>query len=368
MSGPQIIAGKNWREQLVAQVNPADSPAIFFVDSALADAPLVAELADQFNAQIVLHQGEPSEAQVDGLAERLRGKAGVPLFLVGGGAVLDAGKAAACIAGGDAGAAHYQLAANHLPKPPGPIIAMPTTSGTGSEVTAISVVSDNAGSKKWLYGAPLVPSLAVLVPELTLSAPPLVKLFCGLDAFVHALEAASGKNNSDQVVALSAQAIPAILDTLADAVAGDVEAAAQMQIASMQAGRAIDMGGTTIGHCLGHALGSVCKVPHGKAVALATEVTLETSMRATPQAFAQIEQAVDRGSILDAWQGLVERLGATNFEFTASTDQAAKVAQAALLPENQPMRNSTQHWFDDAAIAQASEALFARYARAEAQA
>ena len=338
---------------------------MLIVDSFFADSDILQQWAAAFNLQIYVHIGEPKEADVDKMAEAVRLSDHGPVVAVGGGAVMDAAKAAASIAAGDLVASHYQLGANELPMSRGLVVCVPTTNGTGSEVTRTSIISDADGNKKWMYGDALWPDHVLLLPELVHSVPPRVKVFCGLDAMVHALEAASSRNSSAEVVARAAQSIPIILDVLADSVAGDPEADRQMQLASLQAGRAIDLGGTTIGHCLGHALGSVCQIPHGKAVSLATQMTLETCVRQTPHAFAAIERAADRGSILDCWQGLVDRVGNDDFVFAgaASVDE---ILQSVLSDENQPMRAANVHWFDDQALAAVIQALLDQYQVREA--
>ena len=336
------------------------SGGTLIVDQVLINAAPVQALQKDLGLNIHVHTGEPKEADVDAMAATIKQSDQKPVLAIGGGAVLDAAKAAASVAADDHGAAHYQLGANEMPLPECQLVCVPTTSGTGSEVTRVSIIGDQSGKKKWMYGDALWPSHVLLMPELTHSVLPVVKLFCGLDAMVHALEAASGKNSNADIISHAAQCIPTILDVLADSVAGDPEADRQMQLASLHAGRAIDLGGTTIGHCIGHALGTVCGIPHGKAVTLATQVTLETCITATPEAFRAIEEASDRGSMLDCWNALVERLGSSAFGFESSATDA-EILASALADENQPMRNTNVHWFDDDALADAISRLSQLY-------
>ena len=353
---PDLIEIDTLQKLLIESQNDG----LLIVDPFFADSHILQQWAAAFNLQTHVHIGEPTETDVDKMAQAIRLSDHGPVVAVGGGAVMDAAKAAASVASGHHGASHYQLGANEMPMARGLVICVPTTSGTGSEVTRTSIISDAGGNKKWMYGDALWPDHVLLLPELVHSVPPRVKVFCGLDAMVHALEAASSRNSSAEVVARAAQSIPIILDVLADSVAGDPEADRQMQLASLQAGRAIDLGGTTIGHCLGHALGSVCQIPHGKAVSLATQVTLETCVRQTPHAFAAIERAAERGSMLDCWQGLIDRIGEDNFSFegTATVDE---LLQSALSVENQPMHAANVHCFDDQALGAVIQALLDQY-------
>ena len=139
--------------------------------------------------------GEPKEAQVE--AARQLGKLGTgakAVVCLGGGSALDAGKLAAVMLGTDAPVSDFRLAAQPLPEKSVPIVCMPTTAGTGSEMTGISVVSDASKTKFWFWGAPLEADLALLDPELTVGLPPKFTAMTGMDALVHAIEAATNRN------------------------------------------------------------------------------------------------------------------------------------------------------------------------------
>ena len=111
---------------------------------------------------------------------------------VGGGSALDTAKQAAVVATAAMGVEHYALAANPLPGHR-PMIAIPTTAGTGAEVTRTCIVTDRDGRKVWTWGDELLPDLVVLDPVSTVTMPAHVTAATGLDAFVHALEAVSGR-------------------------------------------------------------------------------------------------------------------------------------------------------------------------------
>ena len=113
---------------------------------------------------------------------------------LGGGSALDAGKLAAVMLGTDAPIADFRLAAKPLPEKSVPIVCVPTTAGTGSEMTGISVVSDASKTKFWFWGSPLEADLALLDPELTVGLPPKFTAMTGMDALVHAIEAATNRN------------------------------------------------------------------------------------------------------------------------------------------------------------------------------
>ena len=100
--------------------------------------------------------------------------------------------------GSDAPVSDFRLAAKPLPEKSVPIVCIPTTAGTGSEMTGISVVSDAAKTKFWFWGTPLEADLALLDPELTLGLPSRFTAMTGMDALVHAIEAATNRNASPE--------------------------------------------------------------------------------------------------------------------------------------------------------------------------
>ncbi len=142
--------------------------------------------------RVVLPAGEPAAATVDELASSLRTVVDPLIVGVGGGSTLDTAKQAAAAAVGSAGIAHYALSAHRLPGRL-PLIAVPTTAGTGAEVTRTCIHTDAVGRKVWTWGDELLPDLVLLDPMATASLPAHLSAATGLDAFVHALEAVSGQ-------------------------------------------------------------------------------------------------------------------------------------------------------------------------------
>jgi len=151
---------------------------------------IVSNLSDHGIAVTVFEgaEPEPSVATVESGRQRLR-EAGCDIMIaVGGGSSLDVGKAIGALAGESGEAAEYQRG-RQITEPGVPIIAVPTTSGTGSEVTPNAVLIDQErGVKASLRGDGLVPKVAIVDPQLTLTLPPAATAFAGIDAFTQALE------------------------------------------------------------------------------------------------------------------------------------------------------------------------------------
>ena len=236
---------------------------------ALEDAGLTCTMA----AEIA---GEPKEAHVDALCARARTSGAAAIIGFGGGAAMDAAKLVAAIAPSGRPAAQFALAANPLPKDGLPAIAIPTTAGTGSEVTRTSIVSNEAGTKNWVWGEELMFAHAILDPELTLSLPAHLTAWTGIDAVAHALEATTSRSSNAAGRLYGLEALRILGAALPRAVADGADLAARSDVlwGSTVAGLALHNCNTHMGHNISHAIGSLARIHHGLATGLALEVTL----------------------------------------------------------------------------------------------
>ena len=152
------------------------------------------------------------------------------------------------------------------------LFAIPTTSGTGSETTIAAVITEaETHHKQTILDVVLIPAFAILDPELTLTLTPELTATTGMDALCHAVEAYTNKRYNTKVEdRLALQAVKLIYDNLYAVYAdgSDIAARENMQLAAFYAGRAFTRGCVGYVHAIGHTLGGLYGVPHGKAMAI----------------------------------------------------------------------------------------------------
>lgn len=186
---------------------------------------------------------------------------------VGGGSAMDVAKAVSVLVTNGGKVEDYQ-GVNKVPSKGLPKIVIPTTAGTGSEVTWTAVFSNPEKKTKGGINSPyLYPDLAILDPELTLSLPPLITASTGLDAFTHAIESFIGKAATPITKMFSLTAMDLIYNNITKAVLSpdDIDARENMLYGSFLAGVALSNAGVGAVHAMAYPLGAVYNIPHGAA-------------------------------------------------------------------------------------------------------
>ena len=287
-------------------------------------------------------QGEPGFHDAARASQQAKDCATRAIVGFGGGSALDLAKAVAVGAACDGPLTRFALGRGPLPDGALPILAIPTTSGTGSEMTRTAILSDQTGAKQWLWGRSLKPRQVLLDQGLTVGLPPYLTAATGLDALVHAMEAATNRNASAGNTAIALTAIRMIVAALPSAIQdpADLEARGAMQLAAAYAGTAIDNAGTAIAHAIGHALASMVKMHHGQAVAAAMAATLPWNVENDDGRFARVADAMgggrDAGALPDLFAGLAGSID-HSFELTADELDPAALAAQIRQPENATM-------------------------------
>lgn len=211
-------------------------------------------------------------------AEAYRSNQCDAIIAIGGGSVIDTSKATNILVteGGD-DLLKYS-GAHNLPRPLKPFFVIPTTSGTGSEVTMVAVVSDNQKNVKLAFASSyLMPHAAILDPRMTLTLPPHLTAMTGMDALTHAVEAYTCMAANPMSDAYATAAIKKISANLFNVIENlsDAEGRLELAQASTMAGVAFSNAMVGLVHSLGHALGAVAHLPHGLCMNLFLPYVLE---------------------------------------------------------------------------------------------
>lgn len=222
---------------------------------------------------------------------RLAAEVGAGLIIgVGGGSAMDIAKVASILA--RAGQPIATMFGIDLVKSPGiPLVLIPTTAGTGSEVTHIAILSDEAEHlKKGIVSPFLFPALALNDPSLSVGAPQSVTAASGMDALLHAVEAFTSKNSSDVTDTLARQAIRLISQNLRSAYAdgSNIVARTAMLEGSMLAGIAFANAGVTAVHAFAYPIGAEFHIPHGVANSIMMGPVLTFNLVGNLQKFAEV--------------------------------------------------------------------------------
>ena len=293
---PSLRMGAGLARQLGEIVKPICGENILFVtDPGMVANGLVGPVVNTLRAaglRVTIFdqvQADPPEAIILQAADMARHVSGVVGF--GGGSSLDVAKLAALLAAsGQPLAEAYGI--GNAKGPRLPLVLVPTTSGTGSEVTPISIVTTGALEKMGVVSPLILPDVAVLDPELTLGLPAHVTAATGIDAMVHAIEAYASANPNNNPVsrALAVEALCLMGRVLQRAVdtPGNIEARIDMMLGSMLAGQAFANSPVAAVHALAYPIGGHYKVPHGLSNALVLPHVLRFNAEVAPLAYAEL--------------------------------------------------------------------------------
>lgn len=222
-------------------------------------------------------EANPSVATVEKATEKFKESGADFIVAFGGGSPMDVAKAVGVVAKYGGSITEYE-GAHKVPGPIIPLIAIPTTAGTGSEVTAFSVITDHSRDYKLtVFSYELLPAYAILDAELITTAPASVAAACGIDAFIHAEEAYISTAASPFSDAMAEKAMALIGKNIRRFVAnrGDMEAAEAMMVGSLFAGIAFSFARLGNVHAMSHPVSAFFNVPHGVANAVLLPVVAE---------------------------------------------------------------------------------------------
>ena len=233
---------------------------------------------------------EPEARSIVGGLELARSEGCDAVVGIGGGSALDSAKAIAVMLKNEGHIRDY-AGQNLVPNPGVPMIGLPTTAGTGSEVTIWSVISEKEEKVKYGVGSPyMTATIAMCDPELTLTLPPHLTASTGIDALAHALESYVNKTTQPISEALSIRAMELIAKSLRTAVvAGEnLQARSDMLLASLSAALAFNPTRLGLAHALVMPIGANYKIPHSVGVAILLPEVMRYNLIGNLQKFAKI--------------------------------------------------------------------------------
>ena len=258
--------------------------------------PVLAALEEQDLSAVLFDQvrEDPPEAVILAAAELGRGKEVDGVIAVGGGSSMDVAKVVAVLLGGEQPLAELygvgMVSGDRLP-----LVLVPTTAGTGSEVTPVAVVTTGETTKAGISSAVLLPDVAVLDADLTLGLPPAVTAMTGVDAMVHAIEAYTSRHQKNPISDhLARQALELLARNIRTAVHNgqDREARENMLLGACLAGQAFANAPVAAVHALAYPLGGHYHIPHGLSNSLVLPQVLEFNAPEAHELYSELAELV----------------------------------------------------------------------------
>jgi alcohol dehydrogenase class IV len=298
---------------------------LIVTDRALGPSGIIGKISQALSKaglQWAVYDGvvtEPTTEQVQAGLDVFKAQGCDFLIGLGGGSCIDAAKGIAVIATSGGRLQDYE-GRGKVKKAKAPLIAIPTTAGTGSEVSWSCVITDSERKVKFIVHSPqIIPEEAIEDPLLTLSMPPSITASTGMDALTHAIEGFISQREANLgygalpfIHYLALPAIELISQNLRQAWANgkDINARSNMLLGQLLAGFTFGNAGTCLAHGMARPLGAYFHVPHGLANAIVLPAAMEYTWLAVPDKFSQIAKAmgedVDDLSAVQAAQKAVE--------------------------------------------------------------
>lgn len=295
----QVISGADALGQSKDVIRTLGTKALVVsgkVMNRIGNVRIVTDLLDEIGIGWAVYDditGEPDDVMIDGGVEAYKANGCDFLIAIGGGSPMDSMKAIGALITNPGKIADYmgKEIANPLP----PMVAIPTTAGTGSEATQFTIITDTKTSIKMLLkGTVLIPDVAIVDASFTVSSPKSVTNATGLDALTHAVEGYTSKKASPLTDVFAMDAVKRIFKYLPRAYANgeDMEAREEMILAALEAGVVINNSSVTLVHGMSRPIGANFHVPHGLSNAMLLKVCLTFALDGTYERFADLGRAI----------------------------------------------------------------------------
>ena len=357
---PQTVIGENALDAAKEFILPLGKKALIVTGKNVLAHGITGQLTEKLDSWGISWQiyseilSEPTDQMIYAGVKAYRESSCDFCIGIGGGSPLDSAKAIAAMTVNEGRLSDYMGKEISGSRPP--LVLIPTTAGTGSEATKFTIITDTEHEVKMLLkGEMLLPDVAVIDPEFTLSAPPGVTAATGMDALAHAVESYTSRKHNPLTDLYALSAIRRIFRYLPAAYQNgqDRTARQEMALAAYEAGICINNASVTIVHGMSRPIGALFHVPHGLSNAMLMQECFSYVMDGCPERFADITRAIGaaspEGSPKEAAEQFLVKLkelcgtlhiptlaeyGIDRGEFEARMPKMAKDAMASGSPSN----------------------------------
>jgi alcohol dehydrogenase class IV len=295
---PSVIFGIDKIQEIGRVVKELECKKYLLITDPILDkvgitAKVIDCLREEKGKTILIPPHEPYIEDAEKVAEAARGDEYDVIIGVGGGSILDLAKMAS-MAANNPGPIEAYIGKNKVKNKGLPMILVPTTSGTGSEVTYASVLSKPDGIKVAVWDPKILANVAIVDPRLTVTMPPKITASSGLDALSHAIEALTNKLANPITDGLALESLKLIFRSLPKACAkgDDLTARYEMSLAALMAGLAFSNSMLNAGHAIAYTYSHKYNLPHGIACGLATPYVLRYNMPKVMDRVVMIAKAI----------------------------------------------------------------------------
>lgn len=296
----EIFTGAGALDMAEAAMKKLGKKALIVTDKVMIELGNCAKIETALKNQGIAYSvysevtGEPTDVMIEKGLKMYKEEACDFMVALGGGSPLDAMKAIGSLVENGGNISDYMGKEIDAKMPP--MVAVPTTAGTGSEATQFTIITDTKKDIKMLLkGKVLIPDIAVIDPQFTMTAPPKITAATGLDALCHATEAYTSRKAQTLSDTFALSAVKRIFRYLPEAFkdGSNVEARVQMSVAALEAGIAFNNASVTIIHGMSRPIGALFHVAHGISNAMLMKECLTFALPGAYDKFADLARAIN---------------------------------------------------------------------------
>ena len=310
----QMISGSGALDMAQDTLGTLGKKAMIVTDKVMIDLGNCAKVENALKSQGVEYTiyseiaGEPTDVMIEKGLAQYQAEGCDFLVALGGGSPIDSMKAIGSLVKNGGNISDYMGKVIDVEMPP--MVAIPTTAGTGSEATQFTIITDTKKDIKMLLkGKVLIPSLAVIDPQFTMTAPPKITAATGLDALCHAVEAYTSRKAQTLSDTFAMSAVKRIFRYLPVAFhdGKNEEARVQMSVAALEAGIAFNNSSVTLIHGMSRPIGALFHVAHGLSNAMLMKECLSFALEGAYDRFADLGRAIGVATAEDSDQAASEK-------------------------------------------------------------